>query len=259
MMRVPNAVPSFGESPTNPERKLNTYQSYFSRVFLASTVSSTPFVYTVAANQQVLAFGYAIGADMGPGGKAGTLAKRCDTNITTAQRTNNGHTVHVTGISLQVQPTSNAGSIVAGIWPECSVQVQFGGGENSFLLGTPSMVPGANGLYGMGQDLVGIQPIPGGRPFFGFFSNGVPSFLNQKPIPEGLEWRPNGNDSSFGVLITTERAFASNFSGATASALVNEAAASGIRGYTYPAAADVQVDILCQLHGWIEGPRSMNS
>lgn len=253
--QVSGARPRF-QQPRPGGHRFLSMSPYYSRVRFTTTVSATPFVYTVSAAQTVAAFGYQIGGDMAAGGRGGTNATRADTNLVQAQRTKNGDQVTITGISIQVLTTTQSGEVLAGIFPEISVNLQIGGGDTQVLLGTPSFMPGAGGLYGMGPNLTGVQAIPGGRPFYGFFSNGLPGIMNQGPVPEGMIWQPEGSDSNINLTLFTERAFATNLSGATASDKVNEAAASGIRGYTYPAAADVFVDLMVRLHGYVSGERS---
>jgi len=236
------------------QRRRTSFSPYFSRVKFESTRSATPFIYTVAANLESRAFGYQLGGDMAAGGYIVTTrtATKCDTNIITAGRTIGGQAVEISGISVQVL-SSSAAELVTVLWPELSVVLSLNGGENAFLLGTPAMLPGSSGLYGAARNSIGEQAIAGGRPNEGYITNGLPGLHNQAAIPEGLIWYPEGEqDSTLNIIFRSERAAATHNDGIKN----DEAAAAGIRGYTFPTAAQAFVEILVRLHGAVVGPRS---
>lgn len=239
------------------QRRTTTFTPYYSRVRFGTALTgggAAVSTYTIASGTEVRAFGYNIGGDMAAGGRSGVVATFADTNIVTAGRTIGGQAVEVSGISLQLQPTSLSPELVGQVWPEMSVKLSLNAGENTYLLGTPGMLPGASGLYGWENGNTGPQPIAGGRPAFGFLSNGLPGADNQAAIPEGFIWMPEGDaDSTLNILLRMERA------AAFTTQLPDEAAATGIRGFANPAAAAVFVDVVVRLHGRVIGPRSMVS
>ncbi len=233
------------------QRRTTTFTPYFSRVRFVTTRSSTPFVYTLAANLENTAFGYARGEDMAIAGLASTTATVADTNIISKGRTIGGQAVEISGISIQLLSNSNP-EIACLAWPEISVKLSLNGGENAFILGTVGMLPGASGLYGMSSNDIGVQPIAGGRPFQGAMTNGLPGQHNQAAIPEGIVWMPEGmEDSTLNILLKTERAVVT-----LGVQKLDATAGSGILGYVFPTAAQTFLDIMVRLHGRVLGPRS---
>ena len=236
------------------QRRVTSFTPYFSRVTFQTVrtgSSGAGYTYTIPAGTVVRAFGYGLGGDMSAGGNTGVIATNCDTNITNPQRTIGGVAVAVSGISLQVLPDTIDYGLVGQLWPRCSVRLSLNGGEQSLVLGTPTMLPGASGLYGSGSFATGVQALPGGRPLFGFVSNGLPGMDNQTAIPEGFIWMPEGEaDSNLTINIVCER-------DAAITSGPDVAATSGVAAYTNPTAAQMFVNIQVRLHGAVIGPRSM--
>jgi hypothetical protein len=233
-------------------RRMVSVTPYYSRIRFTSTrTGAGPFTYTIAQGAQAVAFAYGKGNDMSAAGFTSTTATLADTNLITAGQTIANETVLVKGISIQVLSTTNSAGLVAAAWPEMSVVASFNGLSTGLLLGTPGMMPGASGLYGQGRDDLAAQPIPGGRPLFGFFTNGLPGCDNKARIPEGIKWKPAGRaDSTFNLIVRFERSVAFT------TQLADEAAAAGIRGYANPAGASTFIDLMVQLHGQVYSARS---
>ena len=230
---------------------MDPYYTRVSFVPILTAGGAAPAVYTVASGAIVRGFSYAIGSDMGPGGNPGVFAQACDTNIVTAGKTIGGRAVEIQGISCQFTPFNRSASLAANLFTNTSMRLLFNGSETNILLGPLYMVPGGNGFYSTnGEDLSQEPAIPGGKSFFGAYTNGLPGRDNVLKIREGIIWQPEGeSDSSLVIQLTPER----NIS---VQAPANEAAAAGIRGYVQPTAQAMTVDLMLQLHGRIVGPRS---
>jgi hypothetical protein len=225
---------------------------YYSKVRLPAvrTGASGSYVYTVAQGTSARAFGYAVSQDMAPGGRSGTIATVCDTNIENPRRTNNGEEVEIDAIGIQTMISSDVELLQAA--EDCvSVRMELGVGGMSIPLGTITMWPAGLGLYGNGNPRSAFQSLPGGRPVFGNFTNGVPAFQNIRPVPEKLLWRQSSkSDSSLAFLFTAERAIVVTTTG------TDEAAAAGVRGYTMP--TELHIDLMVHILGDVRSKESIN-
>jgi hypothetical protein len=241
------------------QHSVTSFAPYFSRVVFPTARTGTgPYTYDIPAGTAATAFGYGRGQDMAAGGLSGTTATYCDTNIQQATRTNGGENVEVFGISCQIDPTTADMQLAAKLMASTSVKLQLNGGKINLLMGTPLMIPGSSGLYGLGQQALGAQPIGGGRPQFGAFTNGLPGIENQRPIPEHFVWTAEGErDSSLSIQFIVERDVSIVTQLADESAVANSGTApGGVRGYANPAASAVYVSLMVQLHGLVWSARS---
>ena len=113
------------------------------------------------------------------------------------------------------------------------------------------MWPSGLGLYGNATSAISTQQLSGGRPINGNYSNGVPGFMNIRPVPEKLLWRQQSKtDSSLAIRFTAERAIVVN------TTQPDEVAAAGVRGYTMP--TNVWIDFMVHLLGEVRSRESYN-
>ena len=229
---------------------------YWSRVRFPTVLTGgtgAPSVYTVAAGTEVTAFGYAIKNDMAAGGRPGVQALLCDTNIQSPGETLGGQDLFIKRVGVVINTNSEIALLKQGA-PELSVRLSLDGGSSVFNL-APSIVavPGGYGLSGQQSSAIEAQPIPGGRPVDGSVSNGWPVGRNQMGIPETLLWTSKGKpDSNLNIIIRAERAFSFT------TQLADEAAATGIRGYTNPPASAVFLDFTVFVQAQTRSQRSAN-
>lgn len=251
---------------------------YFSKVIFAAVRTGPPFVYTIAIARVVRAFTYAFnnGIATTAGFPAGYTATLADTNLGKPQETISGESVEIKGIAIMPLPAwcadKDAGQnsvtdelsdmrLMSVVADACSVTLQLNAGQQDYRLGVFPMLPGAGGLEGAGYDAAGEQAIQGGRLNFGFATNGRPDAENFFAMPEGLVWLPAGNrDSQLDVSFTMLRAgivYAGGDADNNAAFGANEAAAAGIRGYTWP--THLGFSLMTHLKGRVVSKRSMVS
>ena len=208
-----------------------------------------PFTYTLSASE-VVGFSYAIG-DVSPAtagfSASGLTMGYAETNLLTKHETLGGEQLKISGIGIQPCAGQDA-ALTAQIWRNTAALLSFNGGSQRLPLGPLSLLPGGGGLTGNGPDTLGVQPIPGGRPAYSHQTNGFPNRHNMMRLPEGIMWRNKSQrDGQFAIILQPARTL-------TVTTPADEAAAAGIRGYTYPTA--VSVDLLVWLDGTIYGKRS---
>lgn len=210
-----------------------------------------PYTYTMTVSE-VTAFSYAIG-DVSPStaGYSGTglAMDYSETNLLTKHETLGGEQLRISGIGIQPCAGQDA-ALTALVWRNTAALLSFNGGSQRLPLGPLSLLPGGGGLTGAGPDTLGTQAIPGGRPIYSHQSNGFPNRHNLMRLPEGITWRNKSQrDGQFAIILKPA-------SGRTITVTTptDEAAAAGIRGYTYPTAASV--DVLIWLDGTVTGKRS---
>jgi hypothetical protein len=195
-----------------------------------------PYTYTLAAGERK-AFSYKIGDVPTLGGfRAGFgAATEAETNLINANNTNGGEFVIVRGLRLILEPDSDV-RLAALMWPNISVLAKFQTGEIAWKFGNLSMIPGGGGLYGGGNDSVGIQPLGGGRPQFNVASNGHAAFNNYFPLRHGFVWNPAsaGRDTTFELSFNVQRAVVVT-APADEAAIAQIATVAGVRGYAAPA------------------------
>jgi hypothetical protein len=230
------------------------WNSYYSRVRIAATTGSSGVPYSIAAGQEVTAFGYNRSSDMAAAGLPGVTSTPADTNLLTANQTISGEMILIMGIGIIALTQTDAAFLKQG--DQCiSVKIRTNGTQD-YLMGVPSMVPGPGGLFGSSEAESAIPSLGDAvSRSFGVISNGVPHASNFFALPEPMIWASSGNgDSNFQVIYKVERAFAlpGNYSGTT------RAAATGVQAYTAPAAASVFIDYMTVIVGVTVNPLSSN-
>lgn len=216
--------------------------TYFSTVMLASALTGAgPYTYTIAAGTALRAFSYGLGQDLSVVGyPAGSPASFADTNLATANVSNNGDWVIIFGIGIQPTPTSEP--LLVKALDEVTSVIPFIGGDKLFPLGNPSMVPGGGGLYGMGDSAIGVPDQTSYVYKTGNLTNGDPLLFNLRILPTLIVWAPAGRvDSTFAVQIRTERAAAYTNLSADRVAVGGGASTPGTAAFTHPAATAVFV------------------
>lgn len=214
---------------------------YFSRVRFTTTVSTTPFVYTIAP-QTVSAFNYGVGGSATTAGIS-TTATAADTSIQNAGQTINSEFVLVRGVSIFINGQSEL-LLAKALAPVTSVTVKVG--PVSYQLGTPDMSPGWGGLTGMSESNIVPMNITGANATyatnFGGFSNGTPMAGNTVSLPRAILWMPPGagNAANFTCNLQSWASVAqlSNFESGDV---------TGPPAWTHPAATSVYVDYVVAL------------
>lgn len=237
--------------------RASTWNTYFSRVRCQFVVTGAgPYVYTLAQGTELKAFSYQIGQDMGGVGMPGTIATKADTNLIQAGQTVSGEQLLVFGLSLYVEPTSDA-ALAKFLFPTLSVTLGLNGQSTIFPLGNPGFIPGGGGLSGIGDSYVQVPSFAEGYTSrSGAIVNGVPGVQNFLPFPQPFVWNPAGqNDSNLSLVLRAERP--ATFTTATA----DRVAAAGIAAWTHPAgtAVGTYVEFLVRLWSRQISPRSENS
>ena len=255
-MNAPSAVSVQGASEPQ-SRALQSYlagkpfqskwNAYYSRIRIVASAGSTAGAgggYTVASGPELIAFGYARGTDMGPGGQPGTLATYADTNIQTPSQTVAGEGIEIDGVGMIVLGQSDAQLLKA--LDQCvSVKVRMNG-NTDYPMGIPSMVPSPGGLFGnseaasMTPDQLSTVGI-----IVGAMSNGLPHISNYYPLPEPMIWAPAGHpDSTLNIVLKVERTAVTNpaYNTATRVAVAGGATTPGTAGFVPPNFANVWVD-----------------
>jgi hypothetical protein len=252
------------------QKRVTSYP-YFSKVrFHADQSGAGPFTYVIAQGTEVRAFSYAFdtGNAVTAGFPAAMVATQAETNLTQAGETISGENVQIKGIACQLvhglidddvdNQLFTDSRLVAQLNECVSAELSLNGGQNAFQLGILPMIPGAGGMIGAGIDTLGQQPIDGGRPIFHFAQNGWPVASNAAWLPEGLVWRASGRQDGLLNIRLTVRREITLFSGGLIDITVDdEAAAAGIRGYTYP--AEVGAEYMFFLKGVVIGPRTRSA
>lgn len=224
------------------------WNSYFSRVRLTSTsavATGSTNSYVIAAGAEVTAFAYNRNQDMAAAGLPGVVSTPADTNITTPSQTISSEAVEIMGISLIVLGQSDAQLLKA--LDQCvSVRLKMNATQE-YLLGIPSMLPSAGGLFGSAEAQSGAPALPDQvSRTFGMMSHGVPYISNYFPFPETMMWVAAGRgDSNLNVILKVERQAATipTFGSPT------RAAATGVAPYLAPGFASVWVDYMVVLVG----------
>ena len=253
---------------------------YYSKTLLrlTETHAGTGSLYTLIP-QEVRAFGYAQRDSRVPGGWTVNdgVATPCDTNIQQRGQTISGQNVYIFGVSAQVLPAvgvvESAGgavitrsvdrSAIAAIVESVSWRFALNGEENAYNLGPLTIVPGAGGIYGSAEDIVGARSLAGSPKEIGFPSNGNPQRDNYFQLPEGLIWQRTGKvDGDVQIIGRVERQATIQSGGspenATANTVADNApatASTGLALYDFPATA-LYVCILWQLHGEVIADRT---
>jgi hypothetical protein len=239
------------------QRAVTTPDNYYSRGRFRGTLSGNTLTFSTA---KARLFAYAEGAvmDAATPGETGTVATSADTNLVGAGgQTIGGHELEIFGLSLQIVPSCVSPEAAAKIWAESCVSIIYNGKEIGLQVGPPYFIPGQSSLFGLAQNRGAIPPIAGGNEgnasaLYGFWSNGMPGYDNLMKIPEGLVWTSAGStDSNMTIVIEQTRAV-------TVTVPSTEAAATGIRGWAQPTAADLAVDFMVKLHARVTRARSHN-
>lgn len=230
---------------------------YYSTVrFQFERTGAGPYVYTLARNP-VRAFSYGEGQTdcTAAGFPTGYTATHAETNLLEKQQTNASEEVEITALGCLIEPGSDA-RMAALVCRNVFCELSLNGDQQLYRLGTIPMLPGGGGLMGGGVDDAGTQPIPGGRPSYSFVSNGWPAVKNDKRLPGGIVWRNKAKrDSMLSVIFTPASVKVSSRTISYTTEIGNEAAAAGVRGYTFPA-GPLNVDVRVVLYGVVYGERS---
>lgn len=246
---------------------------YYSKVMFTAARAASPAAstYTIATGTQVRAFSYAYESGVADtaGFPAGYVATTADTNLAKPSETIAGEDVDINGIALQLVgafPTAVSSVVSTNYLSDArllhllndatAVSLRLNGSMQWYKLGIMSMLPGAGGILGEGNDTLGTQAIQGGRFAFGQGTNGWPGAGEFFAMPEGLVWQRSGKrDSMLQVNFEVRRPVIAYTGGSLASNAADEEASGGIRGYVYPAV--VGVAIMVHLKGSTFAERSL--
>lgn len=197
-------------------QKRITNWPYFSVVrFLATRTEDQaggPYTWTIPRGTRVKAFGYGEGDSMTPAGFGAfdPRATFAETNIITKAETISGQDVMIWGVGFAPQAgafhrESEGGALtyrpldydlLTAVNANVSWQVQFSGGEQGYQLGRLSMVPAGGGLRGGAQQLVHDNGLAGDQISSPYPTNGVATYPNRFPLPDGVLWRHKGQQDS---------------------------------------------------------------
>lgn len=233
------AVSSVPEMPLDPcqqdqldvlenQRRLTSWPYYSTVKFRATRTEDAPggpYQWNIARGEEVRAFAYRVGQDKRIAGYtlADGNATFADTNLTQASQTTGGQNVLIHGLALQLMPamldleedTSPPhvvrlpdASFLSALYEAVEIKLTLNGDENTFRLGTLGLVPGAGGLTGGAQNIVGpLQTLPSQTADVLFPNNGWATRSNFFKVPEGLIWRNQSNaDSQLNIVFTATRA-----------------------------------------------------
>jgi hypothetical protein len=229
-------------------------RNFYSTLRFAWTTTGAvdPVVYSLAAGRRV-AFSYGVGeTDPAQSGfvSYGSMTE-LETNVQQKNDTG-GAIVQIYGLSIQIGELSDA-DLVKQLFASAYADITLNGVDRYVLLGRLSRIPGAGGLYGVGETRVqtpGIQEVTGRTTAL---TNGIPDASNFLKLAEPLTWHPVGhNESRFGVRIDIPRAL-------THSTAVRPAIANYQAAYTPPSALNARgtyVDLIVNLHTIESMPRS---
>jgi hypothetical protein len=218
---------------------------YFSRVRFTTTVSATPFVYTVGL-QTVVAFNYGVGGSAVTAGLP-LNATPADTSLQNAGQTINSEYVLIRGVSIFLEAQSDP--VLAKALSQVTA-VTAAVGPTKYQLGTPDMSPGWGGITGISEsNIVNPNLYEQFAKGIGGMSNGAPIAGNTVRLPRAIVWMPPGAGNAANFTVSLQ-----NF--ATVQQLSNEVSADRAAGaagttyngapsaWTHPAATSVFVDYL---------------
>lgn len=197
---------------------------YWSKVRVLGAVNAG--VLTFAAGK-VQAFGYALGQSMAQAGlNALGNATEAETNLEQPAQTNGGGVVEVMGIGVQL--ASDADSEVARILtPHLATRIVRAGGVPT-RLGPLTFLPGAGGIFGASSSRVVEPPLAQAHIERGAMTNGYPSGLNFRPLPDPIKWSRAGTaDGTLTLELELMRAV-------TLTLPTTRAAAAGVAAYAQP-------------------------
>lgn len=221
---------------------------YFSRVRFTTTVSTTPFVYTISA-QKVSAFGYGVGQNATAGGLP-LNATAADTSIQQAGATINAEYVLVRGVSIFLAPSTDP-ILAKQLDPVTAVTLFLG--PTTYQLGAPSFCPSWGGFAGMSESMSSSPNLY--EQFaknIGGLSNGVPIAGNTQKFPRPIIWTPPGK-GTFSNLTVQLQSQVSTIAPANTASADRTAGAAGVTyngapaAWTHPTAANTFVDYIVVL------------
>ncbi len=266
------------------QKRLTRYP-YFSTVKFLAPASGDPALgavtYDLARGTIIEGFSYAQGDTKITAGftTADGVATKADTNITTRFQTIGGQNVIIHGIALQWMPAALTltdgdaiphrvrlpdAQFIAALNEAVSVELTLNADENTFRMGTIGMLPGAGGLMGASDDIVGDTSNAGNQRSIGFPTNGWPVRSNFFAMPEGLIWRNQSNaDSQLKIKFELTRAI-QLFSGGSPEHNIQDvtfdnafdSVASGA-GKAFP--TEVVAELKVVLIGSVLGPRTRSA
>ena len=263
--------------PCTPQDQLRvTPFPYYSKVrFEAEAVATggAGVAYTVPAGTEARAFAYRAGGSKVIAGfnafePAATIA---DTNLTRESQTTSGENVYIHGIAIQVLPASivqeaaapaapvtrpMSARLLAAIAESTSVELSLNGDEQRHRLGIPSMIPGAGGIMGGGEDVSGQMAFSPGKNLE-FAQNGWGVRSNFFRLPEGIVWRKGDNvDSQLNIILNVRRPIILISGGSPENEVGDQAPVVGVsQGWAFP--TRIAVSLMVFLIGQVVGERSL--
>jgi hypothetical protein len=230
-----NALRKSDKRAAIDSQKVRSSLFYWSKFRLAGVVATGVLTFPTG---KVAAFSYAIN---GAAASAGLPfnATEVETNLETAGATLPGETVQVVGIGIQLSPDTD-GEVIRRLGANTAVRMVRGGGQ-PVRLGPLVSIPGGGGLHGSAPSRVVEPPQNAASTDRGAVSNGYPSALNYRSLPEPMLWTPQGSaDGVLQVEIDVTRATAITLP-------ATRAATSGIAAYNPPVTGDPGT----YLEGWV--------
>lgn len=162
---------------------------YWSKVRLAGVVASSQLTMPAA---KVSAFSYGLQQAMVAAGfpTAFGNATEADTNLEQPGQTNSGETVEILGVGIQLCSDTD-GELARQIAPHLCVRMVRANGTPT-RLGPMTMLPGGGGLFGGASTRLVETPLNQATIERGVISNGYPSALNYRSLPEPILWTTVG-------------------------------------------------------------------
>ena len=191
-----------------------------------STVSTTPFQYTIAAGQKLVAFGYGQGQSATVAGLP-LNATASDTSLQQNGQTINSEFCAIRGVSCFL--ASGSDSVLAKqLDPSTNVSLVLG--PVSYQLGTPTMNPSWGGFSGITEsNIVNPNLYEQFAKGIGGVGNGLPVAGNTQKLPRTLLWMPPGKGSASSMNVVLLNTAAS----VLPSNMVSADRAAGAAGATY--------------------------
>jgi len=266
------------------QKRLTRYPYYSTVKFVAPAAvdpAGAATTYDLARGTIIEAFSYAVGDNKIPAGytTGDGVATKADTNITTRFQTIGGQNVIIHGIALQWCPAAlhlddgdalphrvrqPDAAFLAALNEAVSVELTLNADENTFRMGTIGMLPGAGGLMGGSDDIVGDTSLAGNQRSIQYPTNGWPVRSNYFAMPEGLIWRNQSNaDSQLKVKFEVTRAIRLFTGGSPEHNIQNvafdntPATASTGTGKNFP--TEVVAELKVILVGSVLGPRTRSA
>jgi hypothetical protein len=230
------------------EQQQKIWNVYYSRGRFTTSVSTTPFVYTVALGTNCTFFGYSIAQTMGAVNLSSVTATPADTSLQQQSQTINGENCLIRGIGVMLLDTSDP-AVAKQLIPSVSWKARLSGQD--YRLGIATMLPGGGGLLGLSESMSAFpNPFEQYSMRIGGLANGVPQAGGYYPLRNPLVWRNTSKGAStFNVIANAEFAVSTlaNMAGADRVAEPQTTTFSGTNAWTHPTAANTFVDFMVVL------------